>query len=68
MRAPFLFTENAINLCLQVAKEAASVTQSEEQKTLDHHPESGSMAATAQAAADKNENDSESRTYSEAGL
>lgn len=52
----------------QISKEVASIIQSVEQKALGHRPEPGTMAATAQSAADKNDNDGGNRTFGDVGL
>jgi hypothetical protein len=53
---------------VQVTKDAAAHIQSEEQKALGHRPESGSVAAQAQSAADKNESDGAERSFAETGI
>ena len=65
---PWIPVSRTLTQCDQVTKDVASTIQSEEQKALGHRPESGSMAATAQSAADKNENDGAGRTFADAGL
>ncbi|KAI0334158.1 hypothetical protein GY45DRAFT_82188 [Cubamyces sp. BRFM 1775] len=50
-----------------VTKEMASSLVSQEHKALGHLPESGSVPATAQSLADKNEQDGGERTLGEAG-
>ncbi|KAH9887067.1 hypothetical protein C8Q73DRAFT_714565 [Cubamyces lactineus] len=50
-----------------VTKEIASSLVSQEHKALGHLPESGSIPATAQSLADKNEQDGGERTLGEAG-